>query len=146
MHFCLPSLWCLWYTCVKEKVLSTLYNTSGIEKVPHLLDGSGPRQNVLHAWNGPEWTKYEICLSIEHTIAHTRYNYQVPNMTSRLSSHFSIFDLVFFVFKSLLRIARQWSHVKFAILTLKPRSHVRIILFLIYIECGLVCYFISVCI
>ena len=38
----------------------------------------------------------------------------------------SIFGLVFFVFKSLLGIARQWSRKNFAILTLKPRSHVRI--------------------
>ena len=36
-------------------------------------------------------------------------------MTSRLSGHFSIFGLVFFVLKSLL-----------GILTLKPRIHVRI--------------------
>ena len=41
-------------------------------------------------------------------------------MTPRLSGHFSIFGLVFFVLKSLLGIARQWSHEKFAILTLKP--------------------------
>ena len=47
-------------------------------------------------------------------------------MTSRLSGHFSIFGLVFFVLKSLLGIVRQWSLEKFAILTLKPRIHVRI--------------------
>ena len=57
---------------------------------------------------------------------------QNSNMTLRLSGHFSIFGLVFFVRKSLLGIARQWSLEKFAILTLKPRSHVRIQL--IYIE------------
>ena len=55
-------------------------------------------------------------------IAHFRY------MTPRLSGHFSIFGLVFFVFKSLLRIARQWSREKFAILTQKPRSHVEILI------------------
>ena len=47
-------------------------------------------------------------------------------MPSRLSGHFSIFGLVFFVLKSLLGIARQWSRETFAILSLKPRSHVRI--------------------
>ena len=47
-------------------------------------------------------------------------------MTPGLSGHFSIFGLVFFVLKSLLRIARQWILKKFAILTLKPRCHVRI--------------------
>ena len=50
-------------------------------------------------------------------------------MTPRLSGHFSIFGLVFFVLKSLLGIARQWSREKFAILSLKPRSHVRILIY-----------------
>ena len=50
-------------------------------------------------------------------------------MTPRLSGHFSIFGLVFFVLKSLLGIARQWSREKFAILTLKPWSHVRILIY-----------------
>ena len=50
-------------------------------------------------------------------------------MTPRLSGHFSIFGLVFFVFKTLLGIVRQWTQS--AILTLKPRSHVK------YIELGL---------
>ena len=50
----------------------------------------------------------------------------------RLSGHFSIFGLVFFVLKSLLGLARQWSLEKFAILTLKPRSHVRILIYRIY--------------
>ena len=48
-------------------------------------------------------------------------------MTPRLCDHFSIFGLVFFVLKSLLGIARQWSREKFAILTLKPRSQVKIL-------------------
>ena len=55
-------------------------------------------------------------------------------MTPMLSGHFSIFGLVFFVFKSLLGIAKQWSHEKFAIFTPKPRSHVGI---LTYIKRGL---------
>ena len=46
-------------------------------------------------------------------------------MTPRLSGHYiSIFGLVFFVLWSLLRIARQWSYEKFAILSMKPNwSH-----------------------
>ena len=52
-------------------------------------------------------------------------------MTPRLSGHFSIFGLVFFVFNSLLGIFRQCSREKSAILTLKPQSHVK------YIELGL---------
>ena len=53
--------------------------------------------------------------------------YLNSNMTPRLSGHFSIFGLVFFVLKSLLRIATQRSPEKFAILTLEPRSHVKIL-------------------
>ena len=41
-------------------------------------------------------------------------------MTPRFSGHFPIFGLVVFVLKSHLRIARQRSREKFAILTLKP--------------------------
>ena len=51
-------------------------------------------------------------------------------MTPRLSGHFSIFGLVFFLLKSPLGISRQWSFEKFAILTLKPRIHVRILIYL----------------
>ena len=47
-------------------------------------------------------------------------------MTPRLSGHF--FFIFGSVLKSLLGIARQWSREKFAILTLKPRSHVRILI------------------
>ena len=75
-------------------------------------------------------------------------------MTPRLSGYFSIFGLVFFVLKSFLGIARQWTRGKFAIfclaiprkdlstkktktniekMTSKPQGHVRI---LIYIERG----------
>ena len=50
-------------------------------------------------------------------------------MTPRVSGHFSIFGLVFFVFKSLLGIARQWSLEKFAILSPKPQSRVRILIY-----------------
>ena len=50
-------------------------------------------------------------------------------MTPRLSGNFSIFGLVFFVLKSLLGIARQRSREKFATLTLKPRNHVRILVY-----------------
>ena len=48
--------------------------------------------------------------------------YETSNLTPRLSCHFSIFGVVFFVFKFLLGIARQWRREKFAILTLKPPS------------------------
>ena len=49
-------------------------------------------------------------------------------MTPRLSGHISIIGLAFFVLKSLLEIARQWNREKFAILFVKPRSHVRIVM------------------
>ena len=50
-------------------------------------------------------------------------------MTLRLSGHFSKFGFVFFVLNSLLGIARHWSREKFTILTLKPRSHARILIY-----------------
>ena len=37
--------------------------------------------------------------------------------------------MVFFELKSLSGIVRQWSLEKFAVLTLKPRSHVRILIY-----------------
>ena len=55
--------------------------------------------------------------------------YLNSNMTPRFSSHFSILGLVFFLLKSLLGIARQWSRKKIAILTLQPRSYVRILIY-----------------
>ena len=51
-------------------------------------------------------------------------------MIPRLSGHFSTFGLVFSLLNSLLGIARQWSRQKFAILILKPRSHVRILIYM----------------
>ena len=50
-------------------------------------------------------------------------------MIPRLSGHFSIIGLVFFALKSLLRISRHWSRDKFAILSLKPLSHVKILIY-----------------
>ena len=50
-------------------------------------------------------------------------------MTPRLSGHFSEFGLVFFVLKTLLGIARQWSCEKIANLTLKPQIHVKILVY-----------------
>ena len=55
--------------------------------------------------------------------------YQNSKMTPTLSGHFSTFGLVFFVHRSLLGIARQWSRKKLAILTLKPRSLLRILIY-----------------
>ena len=52
--------------------------------------------------------------------------YQYFNMAPRLSGQASIFGVVFFVSKSPLGIERQKKLAKFAILTRKPRSHVRI--------------------
>ena len=57
-----------------------------------------------------------------------RFNNYI-NMPPRLSGHFSISGLVFFVLKFLLGIAGLWSRETFAILTLKPRSHVRILIY-----------------
>ena len=50
-------------------------------------------------------------------------------MAPRLSGQTSIFDVVFFVSKCLLGIERQKELNKNAILTRKPRSHVRILIY-----------------
>ena len=52
--------------------------------------------------------------------------YQYSNMTPRLSGQTSMFGVVFFVAKE---IERQEKLEKFAILTRKPRSHVRIFIY-----------------
>ena len=50
-------------------------------------------------------------------------------MAPRLSGQTSIFGVVFFVSKSLLGIERQKKLEKLAILTRKPRSHARILIY-----------------
>ena len=66
----------------------------------------------------------------EHTDANRpRSIYQYSNMAPRLSGQNSIFGVVFFVSKSLLGIERQKKLEKFAILTRKPRSHARILIY-----------------
>ena len=57
-----------------------------------------------------------------------RLIYYFSNMTSRLSCNISEFGLVLIVLKSLLETARQCSREEFAILSLKPRSHVTILI------------------
>ena len=50
-------------------------------------------------------------------------------MAPRLSGQTSIFGVAFFVSKSPLGIDRQNKLEKFAILTRKPRNHVRILIY-----------------
>ena len=70
------------------------------------------------------------CFNKNNNNISPRSIYENSNMTLRLSGNISIFGLVFFVLKSLLGIARQWSRKKkFAILFLKPRSHSKIVIF-----------------
>ena len=70
-----------------------------------------------------------------HVITSFYYNYQNTSVRSflvqkaHLSGHFSIFGLVFFVLKSLLGIVRQRRREKSAILSLRPQSHVRVLIY-----------------
>ena len=57
-------------------------------------------------------------------MAHVR-----SNMYQGLSGHFSKFGLVFFGLKPLLKVAGQRNRRKCSILTKKPRSHVRILIY-----------------
>ena len=54
--------------------------------------------------------------------------YQYSNMAPRLSGQTPIFDVVFFVSKSLLGIEGQKKLKRFTIVTRNPRSHVRILI------------------
>ena len=58
-----------------------------------------------------------------------RSMYQYSNMAPRLSGQTSIFGVVLFVSRSLLGIEKQKKLEKFAILTRKPRSHARILIY-----------------
>ena len=58
-----------------------------------------------------------------------RLIYKDSNMALRLSGQTSIFGVVFFVSKSLLGIERQKKLNKLAILTRKPWSHIRILIY-----------------
>ena len=58
------------------------------------------------------WWGKKVKVNSPHSI------YESSNVTPRLYGHISIFGLVFFVLKSLLGIARRWSHEKFSILSL----------------------------
>ena len=62
------------------------------------------------------------------SIGHIRY-IKYSNKAPRLSDQTSIFGVVFFVSKSLLGIEGQEKLEKFAILTRKARSHVRILIY-----------------
>ena len=55
--------------------------------------------------------------------------YQYSNMAPRLSGQTSIFGVVFFVSNSPLGIERQKKREKFAVVTRKPRSHARILIY-----------------
>ena len=63
------------------------------------------------------------------SIAHVRYIKILTSWTPRLCGQTSIFGLVLFVCKSLVEIKRQRNLEKIAILTIKPRSHVRILIY-----------------
>ena len=76
----------------------------------------------------PPLTQFSRQSSLNNTIVHVRY---IKNLTCvrGFLVIFLYFGLVFFELNSLLVIARQWSRKKFPILTLRPRSHVRILLY-----------------
>ena len=66
-------------------------------------------------------------------------------MTPRFTGHFSIFCLVFFVVKSLLRIVRQCSREKLAILLIKSWSQGSILIYQVWAidsyEAKVFCFF-----
>ena len=81
---------------------------SRMGRLPHFLSYGAPSTRALRA-------RVEL-------------RYYFSKMTSRLSGNISEFGLVLIVLKSLLETARQCSREKFAILSLKPRGHVTILI------------------
>ena len=73
--------------------------------------------------------KAAILLSLARSHNRPRSIYQYSNMAPRLSGQNSIFGVVFFVSESLLGIEGQKKLEKFAILTRKPRSRARILIY-----------------
>ena len=69
------------------------------------------------------------CCTVQIFAIRPRSIYQYSNMAPRLSGQTSIFGVVFFVSKSPLGIERQKKLEKFTILTRKPRSHARILIY-----------------
>ena len=77
------------------------------------------------------WVARDVCdfIMVAYQVLNgPRLIYYFSNMTSRLSSNISVFGLVLIVLTSLLGTARQCIREKFAILSLKPRSHVTILI------------------
>ena len=72
---------------------------------------------------------YKTAFSKSIVFNRPRSIYQYSNMVPRLSGQTSIFGVVFSVSKSLLGIEGQRKLEKFAILTRKPRSHARILIY-----------------
>ena len=76
----------------------------------------------------------EVWLTMQLEKLSEKCNFQVPQSLSHDSEAFwpfiyKLFGLVFFALKSLLGIARRQSHEKFTTLSVKPRSHVRILMY-----------------
>ena len=82
-------------------------------------------QHWFRWWHQSDRVGICFCKMSHQWIALVRY--VIITKTPRLSGHFSIIGLIFFVLKSL--IAREWSRQceKCAILTVKPWSYVRIL-------------------
>ena len=72
---------------------------------------------------------YILVIDVLSSDNRPRSIYQYSHMAPRLSGQNSIFGVVFFVSKSLLGIEREKKLEKFAILTRKPRSHARILIY-----------------
>ena len=83
----------------------------------------------LHETVNNSCLKYYVSLMLIFILNRPRSIYQYSNMAPRLSGQNSIFGVVFFVSESLLGIEGQKKLEKFAILTRKPRSRARILIY-----------------
>ena len=78
--------------------------------------------NQSYNFTNFDFVTSSLHFSISYSVA------RISSRTPRISGHFSIFGLVFFVLQSLLGTASQQSSKKFAILSPKPRSRVGILM------------------
>ena len=100
-----------------EKIYEALQRVLAYFRTPFSL----PRASCFTAWRNP--------LPNQSSVNRPRSIYQYSNMAPWPSGQTSIFGVVFFVSKSLLGIEGQRKLEKFAILTRKPRSHARILIY-----------------
>ena len=121
---------CMRMDCLKPSYSQNYGNVVGLTCYPKWADFSNTTIALCRDKIYLRNLNFSITLlNIAFYYNRPRSIYQYSNMAPRLSGQTSIFGVVFFVSKSPLGIERQKKLEKFAILTRKPRSHARILIY-----------------